>query len=118
VHNAHATPHAAIIVYAGVGFILATMGGFAKLAVLSSASMLLIYLGVALSVIRFRQQRATSDRSSFRLPGGYLIPIAAILTIIWLLSSLSAREQIGALLFVAVLTVIFLGIRLAKRRKS
>jgi amino acid transporter len=118
VHKSHATPHVAIIVYAGVGFILATMGGFAKLAVLSSASMLLIYLGVALSVIRFRQQRATSDRSSFRLPGGYLIPIAAILTIIWLLSSLSAREQIGALLFVAVLTVIFLGIRLAKRRKS
>jgi amino acid transporter len=111
VHNAHATPHAAIIVYAGVGFILATMGGFAKLAVLSSASMLLIYLGVALSVIRFRKLLPVRDHSAFRMPGGYLIPVAAIATVIWLLSSLTHREQIGAVVFVAALSVIYLVIK-------
>jgi amino acid transporter len=118
VHKTHATPHIAIVVYAAVGFLLASVGGFTALAVLSSASMLLIYLGVALSVMRFRQQSTTSDRSSFRLPGGYLIPIAAILTIIWLLSSLTVREQVGALVFIGVLTVLFFGIWLVKQKKS
>jgi drug/metabolite transporter (DMT)-like permease len=45
------------------------------------------------------------------MPGGYLIPVAAIATVIWLLSSLTHREQIGAVVFVAALSVIYLVIK-------
>ena len=54
IHPVFRTPHTAIIVYSILGFVFASTGEFRQLAMLSSASYLLIYLGVAISVIRFR----------------------------------------------------------------
>ena len=54
VHQKFLTPHISILTYACLGFIFASAGEFKQLAMLSSASYLLIYLGVVLSVIKFR----------------------------------------------------------------
>ena len=57
IHKSFATPHIAIIVYATIGFILAISGSFEQLAVIASSSMLILYLGVALSVMKLRKSK-------------------------------------------------------------
>jgi amino acid transporter len=106
VHPRFNTPHISIIVYASLGFIFASAGEFKQLAMLSSASYLLIYLGVILSLIRFRLSKQ-GDAVAYRVPGGYIIPVISILTIIWVLSNLPLRELWAMLIFILILTVVY-----------
>lgn len=111
VHAKYATPFIAILVYAAVDFVLASSGGFKQLAILSSASMLLIYFGVAISVLKLRRMKVENAETTFRIPGGAIVPVAAMLVIVWLLASLSRNELLGVAIFIAVLTVAFLIMR-------
>jgi len=117
VHRTYATPYFAILLYAGLSFLLSSLGGFKQLAILSSASMLLIYLGVACSVIKLRQNQELNP-GSFIIPGGYLVPIATIIIIVWLLSNLSKQEQFGVLVFILLLTVIYFLRKFLKSQKT
>jgi len=110
IHPKFATPYTSIIVYATIGFLLATLGGFEALAIVSSAAILLVYLGVALAVIKLRK-KAPSGLEAFRIPGGYTIPVLASLIIIWFLSNLTGQERNSLLILLAVLTVIYFLIR-------
>jgi basic amino acid/polyamine antiporter, APA family len=57
IHKSFATPYISIIIYATIGFMLAVSGSFEQLAVIASSSMLILYLGVALSVIKLRNSK-------------------------------------------------------------
>jgi APA family basic amino acid/polyamine antiporter len=107
VHKKYATPHLAIISYAALACIFSITGEFRQLAILSSAAMLLIYLGVACAVIKFRRKEKAAS-GSFKIPGGIAVPVAAILTIFWFLSNLSLYEQAGIVLFMLLLSIIYL----------
>ena len=114
VHHEFRTPHISIISYACLGFIFASIGEFKQLAMLSSASYLLIYLGVVLSVIKFRVTRRI-DEGSYTIPGGYFIPCLSALVIIWVLSNLPVKE-IGAMaIFVLLLTIIYFAIKILRK---
>ncbi len=117
VHSKYFTPYIAIIVYTALDILFAVTGEFKQLAILSSASILLIYLGVALSVIKRRINKEALP-GSFRIPGGYLVPVLAILTVLWLLFSLTQKEQIGGLIFIAVLTVLYFVIDFVRKKES
>ncbi|WP_115816158.1 APC family permease [Winogradskyella eximia] len=117
IHKSFATPHIAIIVYATIGFILAISGSFEQLAVIASSSMLILYLGVALSVMKLRKSDI-DHKGSFKIPGGWTVPIIAIAIIIYFLSSLSVNEIIGTGLFIVALTLIFFGMKFLKRRRN
>jgi amino acid transporter len=106
VHPKFRTPHISIIVYAALGFIFASAGEFKQLAMLSSASYLLIYLGVILALIRFRIMDS-GEKEHYRVPGGYIIPGISILTIIWVLSNLPLMELGAMAIFIAVLSLIY-----------
>ncbi len=114
IHLKYATPFMAIIVYAGFGFLMSSIGGFRHLAILSGTSCLLIYLGVALSVIKLRKDKITDPRA-FLIPGGLLVPVSSILIILWLLSGLTRDEKLGVLIFVALLTFIYLMMSFIRR---
>jgi amino acid transporter len=108
VHEKFATPYLAIIMYVGLCFLFASIGGFRQLAIISSASILLIYLGVALAVIKLRKSGGGVVRSnSFRIPGGYLVPIIAVLVILFFLSNLSFNELFALGIFIGVLSIIY-----------
>jgi APA family basic amino acid/polyamine antiporter len=107
VHPGFKTPHISIIAYAALGFIFASIGEFKQLAMLSSASYLIIYLGVVLAMIRFRMKKS-DEKLYYKVPGGYLIPVISILTIIWVLSNLPLRELGATVIFIVLLTVIYL----------
>ncbi len=106
IHPTHHTPYMAILVYALVGCSFALSGTFQQLAILASGSILLVYLGVCLSVLRLRQLFGPAAVGQFRIPGGALVPILAALVVLWLLSQMAMREVIGlaALLLISILT--------------
>jgi len=105
VHPRFKTPYLAIIFYAIAGCLFALSGTFRQLAVMASGSILLVYLGVSLSVIRLRHKYGMPGPGQFRIPGGPVIPILGAAAALLLLTQLSASEALGlgALLLFAVL---------------
>ncbi|MHA4846089.1 hypothetical protein ACX0G7_18070 [Flavitalea antarctica] len=116
VHPLFKTPYVAISAYASTGFILAVSGGFRQLATIASADMLIIYLGVVLATIRLRKIQ-TATAKTFHLPGGMLVPLLAAAGILGLLSKLTRAELIGIAAFILMFSIIYLLIRLIKRKK-
>ena len=117
VHEKYVTPYIAIIVYAALGFLFATFGGFKQLAILSSAALLIIYLGVALAVIKLRINEKKEVKSeTFRIPGGYVVPILSTFIILYFLSNLTKNEMITTAIFIGIISIIYLGIIKFKKK--
>lgn len=107
------TPHNSIIIYAVLGFIFASAGEFRQLAMLSSASYMIIYLGVVLSVMRFRfLKRGEPGVTGIFM--GYVIPAISGAVIIWVLSKLPGNEIIGMLIFLLIISVVYFAIKFMK----
>ncbi|WP_461451590.1 APC family permease [Mucilaginibacter sp.] len=106
-HPKFATPYIAVITYATLIFIFAVSGGFRELAVLASGCLLLVYLGVVLAMLKLRTNKTEPGKKTFKVPGGYLIPIFAIAAIIWLLISLSTKEIISTAIFIAIIGLVY-----------
>ncbi|MDO7171489.1 APC family permease [Mariniflexile sp. AS56] len=115
IHKSFATPYIAIISYATIGFLLSISGSFEQLAVIASSSMLILYLGVALSVIKLRKSQK-EQKDSFKIPGGWTVPILAIAIILYFLSSLSSKEAIATAIIIATLSLIFVLIKVFKKK--
>ncbi len=118
VHPRFATPHVAILVFTACSLLLALFGGFRQLAVIASASLLIIHLGSALSTLKLRRKESLTSEKSFWVPGGPLIPLLAAGVIGWLLSNLSTEEQTGITLFIALFTIIYFITKYLKKRRS
>lgn len=115
IHPVFRTPHVSVIVYAFLGFIFASAGEFRQLAMLSSASYMLIYLGVILAVMKFR---FTGRNSSSGVLMGYVVPVVSALVIFWVLSKLPVNELTGMIIFILIVTVVYFMIEAAGRRKT
>ncbi|KAF1687370.1 amino acid transporter [Pseudoxanthomonas broegbernensis] len=88
VHPRFRTPAAAILVQGAIALALALWGSFVELALLSMVTRLLSYMGTAAAVLVLaRRYRDRPD--ALRLPGGPLVPVAALLLSLGLLASAS-----------------------------
>jgi amino acid transporter len=117
IHPKFKTPYLAILLYAGLGFTMAGAGGFRQLAVIASASMLLVYFGVSLSVIKLRKSKP-SVPGEFKIPLGYTVPILSALIILFFLSNLSGFEMRGTLIFIVVLSLIYFLVKYLEGKKT
>jgi amino acid transporter len=108
VHPKYATPHWAIIAFSAVAFFVAISGGFKQLVVIATMSILLLYMGVIFALIKFRSKKYDGQPASFRVPGGLVIPITAILFLAWFLFQSKSNEIIGTGIFLGILSVIYL----------
>lgn len=108
VHSEYITPHVAIIVSVSICFILASFGGFHELAIISSAASLLISLALSVATIKLRMNKKfDSDVKTFKIPGGYTIPILSIIVILWFLSNLSKTNILGFVVLIAIITFLY-----------
>ena len=116
IHPKFATPYLSIIIYALLGFLIAATGSFESLVVIASSSILMVYLGVVLAVIRLRYtQKSKADE--FTIPGGLTVPILSIAIILYFLSNLTQNEIIGTVISIGVLSVIYALIYFSKTKK-
>jgi APA family basic amino acid/polyamine antiporter len=117
IHPRFLTPHTAIVMYVSLGFTFAILGGFKQLAILSSASILLIYLGVVLATIKLKKSSLTNTEKTFHVPGGLIIPLLAVIVIVWLLSNLTGKELFSMSIFLVFITALYVLMQLMKRKR-
>ena len=114
IHHRFKTPHFAILLYAGLGFTLAVIGGFKTLAGIAASSLLLVYFVVSLSVIGLRK-RKDLENGGFKIPFGYTVPLLSAGIILFFLSNLSAVEMRGIGILIGILTVIYFAGKLYRK---
>jgi amino acid transporter len=97
------TPAPAILLYGAVIAGFALSGAFRELAVLASASVLVIYLLVCLASLRLRWRSV--EPGGIRFPRGSIVPVLATTCVSWLLAQLSIREwlSLGAFMGAALI---------------
>jgi amino acid transporter len=93
VHPRFHTPDVAIATYATIAFALSYNSTFQELAVLSNMAVLLLYIMCCLAAVVLRRRDVRCDDAvPFDFPGGGVIPIAAVLVIIWILAHATRQE--------------------------
>ena len=106
VHPRYRTPHISVVVFGVVTFLLAVSGAFRHLAVLSSASLLCVYLAVCLGALWVRYTRPPVP-GAFRAPGGPLVGILGAASVIWMLRYITRREFIALAVALALGTAYY-----------
>ena len=104
VHPRYHTPHVAIGTQAVLVLALALSSGFERLVILANLSVLTVYLACCVASWELRRRDVRAGGTPFRVPGGTVAPVLAIIVITMLLSSITAREwaSFGAVAAVAV----------------
>ncbi len=100
-----ATPIYSVLFFGIAGFFLSASGSFVYLAVLSVFTRLLLYI---VCIISMPAVRKNGEQNAYRLPGGWLIPVMAILVCLGLLTQVSVSSVLATLGLLAVGTVLYL----------
>ncbi|HEX6589194.1 MAG TPA: APC family permease [Longimicrobiales bacterium] len=107
VHARYRTPWIAVIVQSSIALVLALTGSFVQLAMLSIIARLATYIGTAASVPFLRRKYGATRGGGFRLPGGPIIPILALLVSLAFLSSAEMKNLIAGAIALVVGAVIY-----------
>jgi len=108
VSASHRVPILALVVHAGIAWVLAIAGNFDALALISGGAICLVYGLVALAAWR-AQRRDLRERgdSPFVLPGGALVPALAMLAMLAIVTTLTSKEWMAIGIALAVLVVVY-----------
>ena len=107
VHPRFRTPANAVVLQAAVALPLALSGTFVELAALSVVARLATYIGTAAAMPILRRKLAALP-GTIRLPGGPLIPIAAVLVCLALVGSAQRKSLIAGAAALAVGLLLYL----------
>lgn len=114
IHPRYRTPHVAILTQTGVALLLMLTGTAEELAVLSAIARLATYIGTAAAVPVLRRKFPATERT-IRLPGGPLIPLAALAICLLFLSAAEKKNWIAGGIALAVGALIYAVPRGARR---
>ena len=117
IHPRYRTPYIAILTQTGVALLLMLTGTAEELAVLSAIARLATYIGTAAAVPVLRRKLPSTERT-IRLPGGPLIPIAALAICLLFLSAAEAKNWIAGGIALAVGAAIYAAARPARSEAS
>ena len=92
VHPRFHTPDVAIVTYAAIAFALSFSSTFQRLAVLSNMAVLLLYILCCLAALELNRRDIRSDGAPFKFRGQSIVPIVAIIFIIWVLAHATKVE--------------------------
>jgi basic amino acid/polyamine antiporter, APA family len=107
VHGRYRTPAVAILSYTLLCALLACTGSFRQLVIVASSGTLVLYLICCLGLLRLRARNVAMDGEPFHAPGGWFVPLAASLIIVWMLTTLRWQELVGAFVIVAVSAIVY-----------
>ncbi|MCC7400099.1 MAG: amino acid permease [Chitinophagaceae bacterium] len=108
VHPKFATPYLAVFTYGTLIIIFSVSGGFRQLVIISSACVLIVYLAVILATIKLKLKDTDKEKGFFKIPGGLVIPLIGVASIVWVLTSLGKREILFTLLFIFIVSIFYL----------
>lgn len=106
VHPRYRTPAAAIITQSATALVLALSGSFVALAMLSIVARLATYIGTAAAIPVLRR-RFSERPDAFRIPGGALVPVAALLLCLVFLASATWMNLAAGAVALAVGAVLY-----------
>jgi len=112
VHPRYRTPWTAVIFYAVVVSAFSLSGTFKPLAVVASGSVLVLYAGVSLAVVRLRRRDGEPAAGELKLPFGPAIPMASFVVVGWLLWQMTGAEMAGLAGLIAAAVLLY-GLRRA-----
>jgi amino acid transporter len=107
VHPKYRTPDVAIVTYAAAAFILSFSSTFQKLAILSNMAVLLLYILCCLAALELNRRDVRGDGLPFRFRGQSVIPVAAVVVIVWVLAHARSDEFIITAACIALASLLF-----------
>lgn len=101
--NRYGAPYWAIIISTVIAALIAYTGSFTYLASISVVSRFSQYIPACLSIPVFRKKMPDAPRA-FKIPGGPVIPVVAVLVSVWLLAQATMQQLVMGLgaAFIAV----------------
>ncbi len=116
VHPRFHTPDVAIVTYAAIAFVLSFSSTFQKLAILSNMAVLLLYILCCLAALELNRRDVRGDGVPFKFRGQSIVPIVAIILIIWVLAHATREEFEITAACLAAATLLFLIRKFARAR--
>ena len=118
VHERYRTPHIAIITHGCLVAALALTGTYERLAIFSNITAFVLYMLCAVAVMALRARDIHGEGAPFRIWGGPLVPVAAVLANAWLLYATAARSDLLGLGIILLLALLLYGGRRWRLRRT
>ena len=108
VHPRYRTPWIASITHATLSFLLAVSGTYLKLIVVASVAILIVYMVVAIGVLRMRAVGIRADGEPFVVRGGWTVPVLAVIVVGYIAAQAQPAEWMGAGVTLVLATLLYL----------
>jgi len=108
VHPRFHTPWVAIVVQTTICWVLAVLNSFETLAIIANVSAALVYIGCAAAAWKLTRVPVARGADSFSIPGGALVPLLAIVALLFLLSAVTIREWSVLVVVLVLASVLYL----------
>jgi APA family basic amino acid/polyamine antiporter len=117
IHHSFFTPYISILLTAGLMLFLTLKSSFVTALTISAIARLVTYAATCLALPVFRRRR-DAPPALFRLPGGTIVAILALVLMVWLLLNSSLHEARDAALAAAAGLVIYFAYWLYSRSRA
>ena len=107
VHPRYRSPDVAIVAYSLAAFLLSVTSSFEALAVLSNVAVLLMYLMCCAACWFLVRRDVRADGPPFNFPGAQIMPVLAIIAIIWILTHATLREFAVAGVVLVIASILY-----------
>ena len=84
IHPKYHTPYWAVAITATLTLLLSLTGSFQYLVAACVMVSILQYIPTCLAVIVLRRRRPHQEEGGYRIPGGYFVPVVALIICVWL----------------------------------
>ena len=111
----HRVPLLALVLHAGLAWILAIAGSFDTLALISGGAICLVYALVSLAAWRGQAIDLRGHGTPFVLWGGPLVPLLGMLAMVLIVTTLSGKEWLAIGVALAALVLMYGVVRMRKR---
>jgi L-asparagine transporter-like permease len=89
-------------------FVLSLSSTFQQLAILANVAVLLLYVLCCAAALELMRRDVQIDGRAFHFPGAQLVPVLAILVIMWILAHATVKEFMVTGICLAIASLLFL----------